>query len=65
MNGKLFDDNDDDAAPNAHLQDVVRKDEKATRDGPPKLAGERKRRHLMFRRRYRAGPNWVPRDRRP
>ncbi len=45
--------------------DVVRKSEKATRDGAPKLAAERKRGDLALRKRHRAGPNWVPRDRRP
>ncbi len=60
--GKLF---DDPPPPNAHTQDVVRKGEKATRDGEPKLAAARKRGDLAFRKRRRAGANWVPRDRRP
>jgi hypothetical protein len=40
------------------------KAEKATRDGDPKLAGERTRGNLAFRKRQRAGPNWIPHDRR-
>jgi hypothetical protein len=36
----------------------------ATRDGDPKLAAERKSGHLAFRKRNRAGANWVPRERR-
>jgi hypothetical protein len=34
------------------------------RDGDPKLAGERKREPLMFQKRQRKGPLWVPPDRR-
>jgi hypothetical protein len=36
----------------------------ATRDGDPTLAGERPRGSLAFRKRHRAGPQWVPRERR-
>jgi hypothetical protein len=36
----------------------------ATRDGDPSLAAERKRGNLAFRKRTRAGANWVPRDKR-
>jgi hypothetical protein len=33
--------------------------EKATRDGQPKLAGERKRKDIMFRKLHRDGPHRV------
>jgi hypothetical protein len=36
----------------------------STRDGDPKLAAERKRGNLAFRKRQRAGALWVPPDRR-
>jgi hypothetical protein len=35
-----------------------------TRDGDSRLAAERKRGNLAFRKRTRAGALWVPRDRR-
>ena len=37
---------------------------KATRDGAPKLAAERKRGNLAFQKRHRAGAQWVPHHRR-
>jgi hypothetical protein len=39
-------------------------DTNAARDGTPTLAAERKRGHLAFQKRTRAGANWVPRERR-
>lgn len=38
--------------------------ENPTRDGDPKLAAERKRGDLAFTKRSRAGPMWIPRERR-
>lgn len=35
-----------------------------TRDGAPKLAAARKRQDLPFQKRQRAGPHWIPPDRR-
>lgn len=34
------------------------------RDGDPKLAAERKRGNPAFQKRQRAGPNWIPHNRR-
>ncbi len=45
-----------------HREAVAAKN--ATRDGDPSLAAERKRGNLAFRKRNRAGANWVPRERR-
>jgi hypothetical protein len=36
----------------------------ATRDGDPKLAAARERKHPMFVKRHRAGPHWIPPERR-
>jgi hypothetical protein len=46
------------------ISHAERVEKNATRDGDPKLAAERERGNIMFRKRNRAGPNWVPRDRR-
>lgn len=40
------------------------KTENVSRDGDPKLAGERPRQHPAFVKRRRAGPHWIPHDRR-
>lgn len=50
--------------PQPRFRETIRAGEKATRDGDPKLAAERKRGNLMFRKRQRAGALWVPRERR-
>lgn len=52
------------AAESAAVEEAIRKDAKATRDGAPKLAGERERGDLAFRKRHRDGPNYVPRNQR-
>jgi hypothetical protein len=44
------------------VRDAVRVGEQATRDGAPKLAAERERGDLAFRKRHRDGPNYVPRN---
>lgn len=46
------------------VEDAIRADAKATRDGDAKLAGERKRGTLAFQKRHREGPNYVPRNQR-
>jgi hypothetical protein len=44
------------------VEEGIRSDAKATRDGQPKLAGERGRSNIAFRKRHREGPNYVPRN---
>lgn len=48
-------------AASAFAEDAIRADTKATRDGAPRLAAERPRENLAFRKRHREGPNYVPR----
>ena len=50
--------------PRPRRADDVEATGSATRDGAPRLAAERARPALMFRKRRRAGPLWVPPARR-